>query len=380
MNAPTDSIAALLDKGVRIPHPQSVFVSPDVDPERVHASVTLHPGTRLQGPTLSIGPECDIGSETPATVINCQLGHGVTLAGGFFQGSVFLDGSSVGSAAHVRPGCLLEEEASAAHAVGLKQTILYPFVTLGSLINFCDVWMSGGTSRKDHSEVGSSFIHFNFTPHGDKATASLIGDPAEGLLLNQPPVFLGGQGGIVGPIETAHGVIQAAGSVCRRDLLEAGHLYQSGSASERWPSYTVGEIKTPQERIRKNLRYIGSLVALRDVYLGFRMRVMARDPFTVACLEGAVDLLGRSVEERVKQLNKLLELVDGFSWLSDHLAAELERDEPSSDLRKLAGKVLPTFGNGYIGGLQALDPADGAVMVHAFKRQQQRFADLADRD
>ena len=30
--------------------------------------------------------------------------------------------------------------------------------------------MAGGTSRKDHSEVGSSYIHFNFTPDGDKTT------------------------------------------------------------------------------------------------------------------------------------------------------------------------------------------------------------------
>jgi UDP-N-acetylglucosamine/UDP-N-acetylgalactosamine diphosphorylase len=52
----------------------------------------------------------------------------------------------------------------------LKQTILFPFVTLGSLINFCDIFMSGGSDRKNHSEVGSSYIHFNYTPNQDKAT------------------------------------------------------------------------------------------------------------------------------------------------------------------------------------------------------------------
>ena len=53
------------------------------------------------------------------------------------------------------------------------------FVTIGSLVNFCDLLMAGGSSRQDHSEVGSGYIHFNFTPwgaRGDKATPSLIGD------------------------------------------------------------------------------------------------------------------------------------------------------------------------------------------------------------
>ncbi len=53
----------------------------------------------------------------------------------------------MGLGAEVREGCLLEEETSGAHAVGLKQTILFPFVTLGSLVNFCDCLMAGGTGR-----------------------------------------------------------------------------------------------------------------------------------------------------------------------------------------------------------------------------------------
>jgi len=84
--------------------------------------------------------------------------------------------------AEVREGCLLEEEANGAHTVGLKQTILFPFVTLGSIVNFCDILMAGGTDRRNHSEVGSSYIHFNYTPNQDKATASLIGDVAYGVM------------------------------------------------------------------------------------------------------------------------------------------------------------------------------------------------------
>jgi len=94
-----------------------------------------------------------LGHEGPVTLKNCQLGPKVELKGGFFRDAVFLKNVSMGSGSNVREGTILEEESRVAHSVGLKQTILLPFVTLGSLINFCDCLMAGGTSRKDHSEV-----------------------------------------------------------------------------------------------------------------------------------------------------------------------------------------------------------------------------------
>ncbi len=304
-------LVALLERGVLVPHPSSVYVDPSVDPSRIAEGVVLYPGTRLGGASLSLGPGCQIGGETPATVLDCQVGHGVSLKGGFFQGSVFLDKSSMGSSAHVRPGCLLEEEASGAHAVGLKQTVLLSFVTLGSLVNFCDVLMAGGRGRRDHSEVGSSFIHFNFTPHGDKATPSLVGDVPRGVLLGEEPIFLGGQGGMVGPVSVAYGVVQAAGTVLRRDLHEPGHLYQSGGAKERLLAYAPGRIRDFPRRVEANLRYIGNLLALRAWYQGFRARGAAGDPWRKACVEGATRLLAESVEERCRQVDKLSDLVGG---------------------------------------------------------------------
>jgi hypothetical protein len=98
----------------------------------------------------------------------------------------------------------VEEESSGAHCVGLKQTILFPALTLGASSNFCDCLMAGGTGRKDHSEVGSSYIHFNFTPDADKTTPSLMGMfPA--VMLRERPIFLGGRGGMVGPLGVGYG-------------------------------------------------------------------------------------------------------------------------------------------------------------------------------
>lgn len=207
-----EKVAKLIDKGARIPNPLTVDIDDGVDVDNISGDgVFIGPGCRIRGRRTVISAGCVLGDETPMTIQDCQLGTGVKLKGGFARDAVFLAGANMASGAHVRGGTILEEEASGAHTVGLKQTILLPFVTLGSLINFCDVLMAGGTSRSDHSEVGSSYIHFNFTPDGDKTTASLFGDVPHGVLLNQHPIFLGGQGGTVGPVVTGFGTVVGAG-------------------------------------------------------------------------------------------------------------------------------------------------------------------------
>ena len=253
------AVEALLEKGVKMPHPASVDIGEDVRPERISGKgVVLYGGTKIAGEKTFIGPGVKLGYEAPATVIDCQLGPQVELKGGFFTGSVFLDKASMASGAHVREGCLLEEESSGAHSVGLKQTILFPFVTLGSLINFCDCFMSGGSSRKNHSEVGSSFIHFNFTPNQDKATASLIGDVPCGVMLNQPPIFLGGQGGLVGPIRLGYGSVILAGTILRRDYPEGGKLIGQSSPMAYEMSFHQGFYADVKRRVRNNIIYIAN--------------------------------------------------------------------------------------------------------------------------
>ncbi len=343
----TSLTARLLERGVNMPHPMSVFVDEDVNVERIAPGVVLHPGTRLEGGRLSIGPGCVIGGETPATVVDCQLGHDVALKGGFFKESVFLDESACGSGAHVRPGCLLEEEANIAHTVGLKQTILFPFVTLGSLINFCDVLMAGGTSRKDHSEVGSSFIHFNFTPHADKATASMFGDVPRGVLLDQPPIFLGGQGGVVGPCSADFGTVLAAGGILREDMEEAGHLYRAGDAGGfRHQAYTPGRIRDPAGKLRANLRFLGNLHALDVWYRSFRRVRMAADPYRQRCWEGALEVISSAKEERVRQLDKWIGLLGEdavairaqWAQAGGRMRDVLLSPEPDEALQDLAGR------------------------------------------
>lgn len=302
------NVRALIARGVVVHNPPSVFIDDDVDPLRFAPGVVIHPGCRVSGTKTSIGPGCVLGEEAPATVRDCRLGRDVSLAGGSFAGSTFLDGAKVGSSAHVRPGTLLEEAASAAHCVGFKQTILLPFVTVGSLANFCDCLMAGGTGAKNHGEVGSSYIHFNFTPNQDKATASLLGDVPRGVMLDQPPVFLGGQGGLVGPSRLAFGTVVAAGVVCRQDILEEGLLYTGRSGGDgRARKFRAGSYVGAGRLLLNNLIYIGNVRALYAWYRTARCRLMSGDSYQEACCEGAMACLELALDERLRRLREVAE-------------------------------------------------------------------------
>ncbi|SHJ97607.1 UDP-N-acetylglucosamine/UDP-N-acetylgalactosaminediphosphorylase [Desulfatibacillum alkenivorans DSM 16219] len=296
-------IDILLNRGVAMPHPESVFVGEEVNPARISGrGVVIHPGCRISGESTCILDGAVLGEEAPATVQDCQIGPKVKLKGGFFQGAVFLEGASMGSGAHVRPGTILEEQASGAHSVGLKQTILFPFVTLGSLINFCDCLMAGGTDRKNHSEVGSSFIHFNYTPQQDKATASMIGDVARGVMLNQPPIFLGGQGGLVGPCRIEYGNVTAAGTVWRKDVSKPGSLLMERAAPKACMPFTPGVYKAVKRIAAHNLAYIADLLALRLWYVHVRS-CFYRSGLEKALFEGLLDACGKALDERIKRFN-----------------------------------------------------------------------------
>ena len=301
--SPAPRVRDLLARGVRMPDPAAVAVDEEVVPARIAADAVIHPGCRLRGARTSVGPGCELGAEAPLTLEDSQLGANVALKGGFVSGAVFFDGANLGSGAHVRPGTILEEEANGAHTVGLKQTILLPYVTLGSLINFCDALMAGGTSRKNHGEVGSSYIHFNFTPHQDKATASLIGDVPRGVFLDQPPVFLGGQGGLVGPARIGFGCVTPAGTIYRGDAPGDGLLLRAPELPGGTRPYALGAYRNAARIWRNNLNYLGQVRAL----LAWTRHVRALFMTGIHhgfCREGALRQLEAVEAERWKRLEE----------------------------------------------------------------------------
>lgn len=355
----------LIERGVTIPQPWSVDIGEEVDVERISSDgVVIHAGTRIRGARTVISAGCEIGREGPVTIEHCWLGPKVALKGGYFAKSVYLEGANMGLGAHVREGTILEEEAGGAHTVGLKQTILFPFVTLGSLINFCDCLMAGGTSRKDHSEVGSSYIHFNFTPDGNKSTASLFGDVARGVMLDQPPIFLGGQGGTVGPVRTGYGTVIGAGSILRNDVDEDGQLVLPEVVGGLQRPNVPRRYKRLAPLLEKNITYLGNLAALEAWYRQVRSVFFAEQEFGPLVLEGALAMLASARAERAKRLGALVrsvapdtpERTELVECVDDLLAActqDATAEAPAelvAALREAAGS-----GTGYVAAIQGLD-------------------------
>ena len=303
-------LGTLEDQGVTLIDRRQTYLDEAVDVRRVCQGAVLYPGTRLVGVNTFVGPGAKVGIEGPAVLENSIIGENAEVASGYLKEAVLLRNARAGANAHIRPGTLLEEEASTAHAVGLKHTVLLSFVTMGSLINFCDGLISGGTSRRDHTEVGSGFIHFNFTPRGksgDKATPSLIGDVPHGVFLRQRRIFLGGLSGIVGPQKVGFGSCTVAGQVLRREV-PSNRLV--GDVPRKVDKEFYARVEAPNRILKLNLEYIGHLTALQVWYRDVRLARIPANPkyeHIRVVTQAASELLSVCINERAEKLRQFLE-------------------------------------------------------------------------
>jgi UDP-N-acetylglucosamine/UDP-N-acetylgalactosamine diphosphorylase len=362
-------IKNLLHKGVKIPNPAGVEIGAEVDIGRISGEgVVVHSGCRIRGERTLILPGARLGAEWPVTVEDCFIGPEAELKGGYFREAVFLEKASCGSGSHVREGTILEEHAGIAHTVGLKQTILFPFVTLGSLINFCDCLMAGGTDAKHHSEVGSSYIHFNFTPNQDKATPSLIGDVPRGVMLNQRPIFLGGQGGMVGPLRLDYGITAAAGTILRKDELRPDRLIIGGAGKGASIEFQPGRFSGASRIIKNNLIYIANLISLKAWYRDVRS-LFVGDRLPEPLLAGLTLNVQKGIDERMKRLRELGDkmaaagdpsLFEQWWAIEQALAARNEHrgnDRLRESFQRIISKAIESVGKDYIAVIKAL-PAE----------------------
>jgi hypothetical protein len=338
-------VKALMEKGVKIPNPDSVYISQDVNPDRISGeNVTIYTGCKIMGKNSLIMKGSQIGYEAPVTLENTLVGKNTKLKGGFFKQAVFAGDNSFGSGAHVREGTIFEEESNAAHTVGLKQTILLPFVTLGSLINFCDCFMAGGTSRQNHSEIGSSFIHFNYTPNQDKATASMMGNVHQGVMLKSKPIFLGGQGGLVGPVRIGYGCITAAGSIIRKNELKNDRiLLSSGFKNVSLPRQFY-IYKNVSHIFNNNIYYIAGLICLHAWYKHIRP-LFVYDDFSRELIRGMQDNLDLCIKERIYHLKNFCEKLNLskeilFSKTKDKKSRSILIHEKAMEKIKKAEKIF----------------------------------------
>jgi len=365
-------VEKLIKKGVKINQPSRVEIGDEVDADRISADgVVIYAGCKIFGADTLILQGAKLGYEAPVTVDNCQIGPDVELKGGYFNQSVFLEKAILGLGAHVREATILEEQAVIAHTVALKHTILFPFVTMGSLINFCDCLMAGGTSRKNHSEVGSSYIHFNFTPDQDKATASLIGDVPRGVMLNRKPIFLGGQGGLVGPCRLNFGITVAAGTIVRKDEVREDRLIFGGEGKGGNVAFVPGKYRGNKRIIRNNIIYIANLIALQQWYRQVRTLFIS-DRFPETLMLGLKKNIQSAINERIKRLEAVClkmpensrqkpELYNHWAELKDSLQVHREQDGDGQFrdkfLENVAGSISAN-GKDYLSVIQGLTAED----------------------
>jgi len=335
----------LIKKGVKIPNPESVYISEDVNPDRISGeNVTIYTGSKIMGKNALIMKGSQIGYEAPVTLENTLVGENTKLKGGFFKQTVLAGDNSVGAGAHVREGTIFEEQSNAAHTVGLKQTILFPFVTLGSLVNFCDCFMAGGTSRKDHSEVGSSFVHFNYTPNQDKATPSMMGNVYQGVMLKSKPIFLGGQGGLVGPVRIGYGCITAAGSIIRKNELKNDRILLGGGFKNISFPRQFHVYKNVRHVFNNNIYYIAGLFSLQTWYKHVRP-LFVYDDFSQALTKGMQENLNLCIKERIRclkifceKLNQSREIL--FSKTKEKNSSTILIHEKAINKFKLADEIF----------------------------------------
>ena len=71
-------ITTLIEKGVKIPNPSSVEISKEVNIDLISSEdVTIHSGCKIFGEKTLIMSGVKLGSRSPVTIKNCQLGKKV---------------------------------------------------------------------------------------------------------------------------------------------------------------------------------------------------------------------------------------------------------------------------------------------------------------
>ncbi|MCY4188885.1 MAG: hypothetical protein OXD30_10420 [Bryobacterales bacterium] len=293
-------VESLRRRGVDAWGAERVYVGSDVNLDAIEPGAAIRQAT-LSGKDLSIAAGAVIGTSGHAEVRDCQIGPDVELGAGLYQGATFLHRVKVRGFAEIRPGTLLEEEVDIAHSAALKNTTFTACCVAGSLINFCDLLLTGGTSRADHTEVGSGAIHYNFDRRGDK-WGSLLGD-IRGVLMRSAPVFIGGTCGLVGPLEVGFGAVTAAGSTIRKDV-PANSLASAANRAVSVQGLDRNRYGSLRRAFRVTAKLVATLRAL-DAWYEF-VRLPHAPPRERQLYRSAQGQIRIQAQERIDRLGKVV--------------------------------------------------------------------------
>ena len=360
----------LLERGVHIPDLNLVHITRDVKLENIAPGCTIYPFVRIKGSKTQIHSGARIGARGPVilensligenavigdlgqvTLIDTVVGPKSVLGAGVAEQAVFLGKETLindfttGYGFRVRKGSLYEEDASSAQHTDTKMTILFPWTTLGSDINFCDALLAGGTGPElgSFSEVGSGTIHFNYSIRGDKATASLFGDVFQGAFLDQERIFIGGSNSLLGPVKADFGTMTAAGARIKGKLpkgLNYGHSLPKGTVN-----YDARIFSGVSGIVKNQVNVLAELTALANWYKQVRINCAAQSPEQKFLYESGLRMIKLNYQERLHQLNRYVDFLENSVRLLESMQASKKQISEQKDLLSRWPKLDSEFKN-----------------------------------
>jgi UDP-N-acetylglucosamine/UDP-N-acetylgalactosamine diphosphorylase len=191
-------------------------------------------------------------------------------------------------------------------------------------------------------------------------------------MLASSPIFLGGQGGLVGPRRIAFGTVVAAGTIMRRDVLKPDRLIFGQNTSRlKEVSYDLSAYGDVRRILKNNFIYIANLHALYAWYGFVRPGLMQADMYAQAALEGAKRQIEAMVNERIKRIDQLTAKVAASlektgitggvtqsqsdfvnSWSQARAQLQLNRDGGDEQLREAFLAELQPGDGGYLENLR----------------------------
>jgi len=185
----------LMESGVTVIDPPSVFVGPDVT---IGADTILHPGVYLEGRTV-VGSQCVIHSGV--RIVDSRIDDGVVINNFcVITESHVASGARVGPFAHIRPHSAVGEHAHVGNFVELKKT------TLGAGSKASHLSYLGDATIGAKVNVGAGTITCNYD--GTTKHPTVIEDGA----------FIGSDTQLIAPVRVGRGAYVAAGSSITDDV------------------------------------------------------------------------------------------------------------------------------------------------------------------
>jgi UDP-N-acetylglucosamine/UDP-N-acetylgalactosamine diphosphorylase len=184
-------------------------------------------------------------------------------------------------------------------------------------------------------------------------------------MLNQRPIFLGGQGGMVGPLRLGYGITAAAGTILRKDELRPDRLIIGGAGKGGSVEFRPGRFSGTTRIVRNNLIYTANLMALRHWYREVRSLFVGKK-FSELLLAGLLSNIYKAIDERAKRLKDLghkmaasgdSSLFERWPAVEQVLAAQREHqgnDRLRESFLEKTSKAIESTGRGYIAVIRGL--------------------------